>query len=178
MFIIYKNAITDPTATANAIDDTTTWLPELAESVVVPFAAPGVPMRSVSFDPKVPSDPASVAEPFAVASLPPTFKFATITFSALSSCPSPDVPSHSLLLQSLPHVRPSSPPEHCAAAPLADVRKMKSICDWRSEAAAADWDCAAAVMLAMLETLEAVAVVGREVIRDRVCARARARMAR
>ena len=159
MFIIYKNAITDPTATANAIDDTTTWLPELAESVVVPFAAPGVPMISVS-------DPASVAEPFAVASLPPTFKFATITFSALSSCPSPDVPSHSLLLQSLPHVRPSSPPEHCAAAPLADVRKMKSICDWRSEAAAADWDCAAAVMLAMLETLEAVEIALRRLGED------------
>jgi hypothetical protein len=33
-------------------------------------------------------------------------------------------------------------------------------------------------MLAMLETLEGMAVVGREVMRDRVWARARARMAR
>ena len=61
---------------------------------------------------------------------------------------------------------------------MADVRRIKSICEWRSEAAAADCDCAAEVMLAMLETLEATAVLGREVMRDRVWARARARMAR
>lgn len=48
----------------------------------------------------------------------------------------------------------------------------------RFEAAAEDCDCAAEVMLAMLETLEATAVVGREVMRSRVWARARARMAR
>ena len=48
----------------------------------------------------------------------------------------------------------------------------------KSAAAAEDCDCAAEVMLAMDEMLEAVAVVGREVMSVRVWARARARMAR
>ena len=54
---------------------------------------------------------------------------------------------------------------------------MKSICAWRSKAAASDCDCATEVMFAMLEALAERAVVGREVMRERV-ARARARMAR
>ena len=131
---IYKQAIIAPTATANTIDDTATWSAALAETVVAPAPEPvPVPAAEESFEPPAAVavallPPVSVAEPFAFASLfPPPCRFATITFSALKSCPSPDVPSHSLLLQSLPHVVPFSPPEHCAAAPLADVRRMKSI---------------------------------------------------
>jgi hypothetical protein len=55
---------------------------------------------------------------------------------------------------------------------------MKAICDCKAEAEDGDCKCAAEVMLAMLEALEAVAVVGREAMSVRVWARARARMAR
>lgn len=173
-----------PTATTpNTTDDTPTWLPALAESVVapapepVPFPVPEPSEPSVAV--AVALSPASVADPLIVANpLPPTLKFATITFNALKSCPRPDVPSHSLELQSLPQTVPFSPPEHCAAAPLADARRMKSILACNSEAAAGDWACAAEVMFAMLEALDGVAVVGREIMSARLWARARARIAR
>lgn len=144
------------------------------EPVPVPVAEPFEPSVAV----EVALPPASVAEPVAVASLFPPCRFATITFSALKSWPSPDVPSHSLLLQLLPHVVPFSPPEHCAAAPLADSRRMKSMLACKSAAAASDCDCAAEVMFAILDLFVATAVVGREVMSARLWARARARMAR
>jgi hypothetical protein len=126
-----------------------------SEPVPFPVPEPFEPSVAVALS------PASVAEAFAVASLPPPCRFATIAFNALKSCPRPDVPSHSLELQSLPHVVPFSPPEHCAAAPLAEARRMKSICECSSEAAPAEEE--EEVMLAMLEALEATAVIGREV---------------
>lgn len=52
-----------------------------------------------------------------------TARLATKTFKALNSCPRPVVPSYSLFVQRVPQVVPLSPPEHCLAAPRAELRR-------------------------------------------------------
>ena len=50
-----------------------------------------------------------------------TARLARNTFNALSSCPRPVFPSYSLFVQCVPQAVPLSPPEHCLAAPSAEL---------------------------------------------------------
>lgn len=50
-----------------------------------------------------------------------TARLARKTFKALNSCPRPVFSSYLLFVQCVPHVVPLGPPEHCLAAPSAEL---------------------------------------------------------
>ena len=50
-----------------------------------------------------------------------TARLAKKMFKALSSCPRPVFPSYFFFVHCVPHVVPLSPPEHCLAAPSAEL---------------------------------------------------------
>lgn len=50
-----------------------------------------------------------------------TARLAKKTFNALSSCPRPVFPSYSLFVQRVPQAVLLAPPEHCLAAPSAEL---------------------------------------------------------
>jgi hypothetical protein len=100
--------------------------------------------------------------------------FAKKMFKALKSCPNPSLLSHSSLPQSLPHVVPLVPPEHCFAAPSAEVRKTKSIRSWKL-AAGSRGVVELKLSTVVLRGIEENMPSG---VRARVWAKARARIAR
>jgi hypothetical protein len=126
--------------------------------------------------PTVPPLPLAVS--LIVASFPATLKFPRITFSALKSSPNPCVPSHSALAQSLPHVVPFSPPEHCFAAPSADCCRINSILSWAFHAGILEFCDAVRFAISVTFTGTVYVDVGWTFVRSRVWARARARTAR
>lgn len=106
-------------------------IPAPALSPAVIFLVKLEPSKTVGCPPVL--DPA-LGSPFEV---PPLFwvtgaatlviKFAWITLKALICSPTPNLPSHVLLYHILPHVRPLLPPEHCPAAPCAEVKRSGCI---------------------------------------------------
>ena len=52
-----------------------------------------------------------------------TARLARKTFRALSSCPRPVFPSYSSFVHCVPQIVPLPPPEHCLAAPAAELRR-------------------------------------------------------
>lgn len=109
------------------------WDPEEGLEEVVAFGVPAVLAVDVPDVPLVVEDGvrafAGVA-PFACAvtvvftligAEELTARLARKTFKALNSCPRPVFSSYLLFVQCVPHVVPLGPPEHCLAAPSAEL---------------------------------------------------------
>ena len=92
--------------------------------------------------------------------------------------PQPLRPIHSSLPQSLPHAVPLVPPEHCAAAPCAEVLRTKSIRSWKLAAGSRGALKSSVVLLVVVAEVLRSADITVSGVRARVWKRARARMAR
>lgn len=109
------------------------WDPEEGLEEVVAFGVPDVLAVGVPDVPLVVEDGVGAfacVAPFACAATVVftligaeelTARLARKTFKALNSCPRPVFSSYLLFVQCVPHVVPLGPPEHCLAAPSAEL---------------------------------------------------------